>query len=90
MKTAITSRSALVASLVLSPAVPLVSLVSLNALDLSAVVSGIAAMGILAFAWADYQRKPRFRLPTAPKPADSAVQTAPPAGEVWTYQTISA
>ena len=70
------------------------SLAPLNALTLSALVSGAAALGLLTLAWSEYMRKPRFRAPPSRKPARQFVVPAQPGSSdtsaAWTYQTVSA
>ena len=92
MKTAVISRPALMAGSA-SVIVPMVALIPLNAPGLFAVLAGVVGSIVVGFAWADYARKPRFRMNAARKgtvQSDETNYSAVADASNWTCQTISA
>ena len=73
--------------------VPMVALIPLNAPGLFAVLAVVAGSIVVGFAWADYARKPRFRMNVSRKGAvqsDETNYSAVADASNWTCQTISA
>ena len=73
-----------------SAIVPVVALIPLNATVLSATFAGVVGLLVTGFAWADYTRKPRFRLHDSRHPAAAVETSEQRAAADWTYQTVSA
>ena len=94
MKTLISSsRQISFLAFVLLAAVFVAGFSTAVAVNVAGLVGGLAVMGLLAFAFADYSRKPRFRIPTPRQFAvDSTTSTSDRvcASTDWTYQTVSA
>lgn len=68
--------------------------VSINSLNVPAVIGGIFACGLLLTVFSDYSRKPRFRAGSGPKvPRPAAKPASSPEmdpASAWTYRTFSA
>jgi hypothetical protein len=94
MKSNVLSRLVPAAAVVAIPSGLLSSFVSVSAFNLFVAFSGFAAAGIVGVAFADYTRKPRFRVRAAKQSvAENAVTAKATSAESlpsWTYQTISA
>jgi len=68
--------------------------VSINALNVPAVISGIFASGLLLTVFTDYARKPRFRVGSGPKVTRQMARPTTSSeidpASAWTYRTFSA
>ncbi|MSU49777.1 MAG: hypothetical protein EXS37_11945 [Opitutus sp.] len=93
MKTTAVTTS-LLSILALVAVAPFAGPVSFPGLNPTALVGGLFAAGMLAFAFSDYSRKPSFRARhAAPRPtrATPATGRAPAAANCdWTYNTRAA
>ena len=91
MNTSIISRLAPAAGILVAASIALIGLVSVPALNFSAVLGGTVMVALLGFTFADYNRKPRFGTRTSHSQSRASKQsTAVDSTDAWTYQTISA
>jgi hypothetical protein len=87
MKTTVTALSFACAG---SAILPVLALVPLQPAVLSVGLAVLVGSLITGFAWADYTRKPQFRLPRHPAAARQVRMAEHSAAADWTYQTVSA
>ena len=68
--------------------------VSMNSLNLPAVIGGVVALGLLLTVFSDYAHQPRFRVGRGTKvtrpAARPATSPAMDPASAWTYTTLSA
>ena len=92
--TVVTASLIPVLALALATAAQFAGLVSFPGLNPTVLIGGLAAAGVLAFAFYDYSRKPSFRVRRISRHPAKAVpatnRTAVAAGCDWTYNTRAA